>query len=144
VDVKIPAGVDTGIRLRVSGKGEAGLNGGPAGDLYIVLSVRSDSRFARRDDDLYTTVEISYPQAVFGCEVKVPTFDGEQILDVPAGTQPNTTLRVRGKGMPKLRSRNGGNGNMNVLVKVTVSKNPSSKQKELIRQLADEMKVKTK
>lgn len=144
VDVTIPAGVDTGIRLRVSGQGEAGINGGPAGDLFIIVEVRQDSRFVRRDDDLYTTVEISYPQAVLGCEVKIATFDGDEVLDVPAGTQPNTKLRVRGRGMPKLRSRSGGCGNMNVLVKVTVPKNVTSKQKELIRKLAAEMKVKTK
>lgn len=144
VDVTIPPGVDTGIRLRVSGKGEAGLNGGPAGDLYIIIEVRADSRFVRKDDDLYTTVEITYPQAVLGCQVKIDTFDGQETLEVPAGTQPNTKLRIRDRGMPKLRSRSGGHGNMIVLVKVTVPKNPTSKQKELIRQLADEMKVQTK
>ena len=144
VDVNIPAGVDTGIRLRVSGQGGAGVNGGPSGDLFIVVEVRPDSRFVRKDDDLYTTVEITYPQAVLGCEVKIDTFDGQEVLDVPSGTQPNTKLRIRGRGMPKLRSRSGGNGNMNVLVKVTVPKNPTSKQKELVRQLAEEMKVKTK
>ena len=143
VDVKIPAGVDTGIRLRVPAKGEAGINGGPAGDLYIIVEVRDDNRFVRHEDDLYTTVEISYPQAVLGCQVKINTFDGLETLDIPAGTQPNAKLRIRDRGMPHLRSRTGGCGNMIVMVKVAVPKNPTTKQKELIRQLAGEMKVQT-
>jgi molecular chaperone DnaJ len=142
VDVKIPAGVDTGIRLRVSSQGESGVNGGPTGDLYILIEVRPDTRFQRRDDDLNTSVEITYPQAALGCEVKIDTFDGAEVLDIPAGTQPGSKLRIKGRGMPKLRGR--GNGDMNILVRVSVPKNTTAKQRDLIRKLADEMKVTVK
>lgn len=142
VDVKIPAGVDTGIRLRVAGQGEAGINGGPPGDLFILLEVRSDKRFQRRGDDLNVAIDISYPQAVLGCEVKIETFDGIETLDVPAGTQPGSKLRIKKHGMPKLRG--GGKGDMNVLVRVNVSKKPSSKERALLLELADEMKVQVK
>ncbi|WP_455965740.1 molecular chaperone DnaJ, partial [Cloacibacillus porcorum] len=98
VEVKIPAGVDTGTRLRVSSKGEAGINGGPAGDLFILTEVMPDSRFTRKGDDLNTTVEISFPQAALGSEVKVETFDGMEKLDIPAGTQAGSKLRIRGRG----------------------------------------------
>jgi molecular chaperone DnaJ len=142
VDVKIPPGVDTGVRLRVGGQGEAGVNGGPQGDLYLLLEVAPDSRFQRRGDDLNTTVEISYPQAILGCEVKINTFDGNEKLDIPAGTQPGSRLRIKGRGMPKLRGK--GNGDMNILVRVRVSKNPSKKEKELLREIAREKKLEVK
>lgn len=142
VDVKIPAGVDTGIRLRVSGHGEAGLNGGPSGDLFILIEVLPDKRFQRRGDDLNTIVEIAYPQAALGCEVKIETFDGAETLDIPAGTQPGSKLRIRGRGMPKIRGN--GKGDMNILVRVGVIKSPSSKERELLEKLAEEMKVSVK
>lgn len=134
VDVKIPAGVDTGIRLRVPGRGEAGINGGSAGDLFILTEVMDDRRFTRRGDDLNTTVEITFPQAALGCEVKVETFDGTEKLDIPAGTQPGSKLRIRGRGMPRIKGH--GTGDMNILVKVRVPKRLSAKEKELLRQLA--------
>lgn len=142
VEVKIPAGVDTGVRLRVSSKGEAGINGGPSGDLFLLLEVRPDKRFQRRGDDLNSTVDITYPQAALGCEVKIETFDGAETLQVPAGTQPGSRLRIKGRGMPRLRGS--GHGDMNILVRVTVSKNPSKKEKELLEQLAKEMNVSVK
>lgn len=142
VDVKIPAGVDTGVRLRVSNQGEAGLNGGPTGDLFLLLEVKSDRRFQRRGDDLNTTADITYPQAALGCEVKIETFDGTETLQVPAGTQPGSKLRIKGRGMPLLRGS--GHGDMNILIRVTVSKNPSAKEKELLQALAEEMNVSVK
>lgn len=142
VEVKIPAGIDTGIRLRVSSQGEAGINGGPSGDLFILIEVRSDRRFQRKEDDLNTTVEIAYPQAALGCEVKIETFDGSETLDIPAGTQPGSRLRIKGRGMPRLRGK--GNGDMNILVKVGVTKNPSAKERELLEKLAKEMNVSVK
>ena len=142
VEVKIPAGVDTGMRLRVSSQGEAGINGGPSGDLFILIEVRPDRRFQRREDDLNTTVEIAYPQAALGCEVKIETFDGLESLDIPAGTQPGSRLRIKGRGMPRLRGK--GNGDMNILVKVGVTKNPSAKERELLEKLAKEMNVSVK
>jgi molecular chaperone DnaJ len=144
VDVKIPAGIDTGIRLRVSSQGEAGVNGGPSGDLFLLIEVKPDRRFQRRGEDLNTTVDIQYPQAALGCEVKIETFDGMETLDIPAGTQPGSKLRIKGRGMPKLRGK--GNGDMNILVRVGISKNPTAKERELLEQIAKEMKlmVKTK
>ena len=136
VEVKIPAGVDTGLRLRVSGKGEAGINGGPAGDLFIVTEIMPDARFTRKGDDLYNTVEISFPQASLGCKVKIETFNGIETLDIPAGTQPGTRLRIRGRGMPRINSRS--KGDMNVLVKVRVPKKLNDKQRQLLRDLAKE------
>jgi len=120
VDVKIPAGIDTGIRLRVSSQGEAGINGGPSGDLFLLIEVKPDRRFQRKGDDLNTSVDILYPQAVLGCEVKIETFDGSETLDIPAGTQPGSKLRIKGRGMPRLRGK--GNGDMNILVRVSISK----------------------
>lgn len=136
VEVKIPAGVDNGTRLRVSSKGEAGINGGPAGDLFILTEVMPDARFTRKGDDLNTTIEISYPQAALGCEVKVDTFDGVEKLDIPAGTQAGSKLRIKGRGMPRLRGK--GNGDMNILVRVKVPKTLTAKERELLMQLAKE------
>jgi molecular chaperone DnaJ len=142
VEVKIPAGVDTGVRLRVSSQGEAGVNGGPSGDLFLLIEVALDKRFQRRGDDLNTTVDITYPQAALGCEVKIPTFDGQETLDVPAGTQPGSKLRIKGRGMPKLRGR--GTGDMNILVRVSISKHPTAKEKEFLEKIAEELKVSVK
>ena len=142
VDVKIPAGVDTGIRLRVSSQGEAGVNGGPSGDLFILIEVRSDRRFARKGDDLSTTVDISYVQAALGCEVKIDTFDGAEKLEVPAGTQPGSKLRIRSRGMPRLRG--GGSGDMNILVRVSIPKSMSAKERSLLEDIAKETNVSVK
>ncbi len=142
VDVKIPAGIDTGIRLRVSSQGEAGINGGPSGDLFLLIEVKPDRRFQRKGDDLNTSVDILYPQAVLGCEVKIETFDGSETLDIPAGTQPGSKLRIKGRGMPRLRGK--GNGDMNILVRVSISKDPSAKERELLEHIAKEMKVPVK
>ena len=136
VEVKIPAGVDTGTRLRVSSKGESGINGGPAGDLFILTEVLPDARFTRKGDDLNTTVEISFPQAALGCEVKVDTFDGIEKLDIPAGTQAGSKLRIKGRGMPKIKGK--GNGDMNILIKVKVPKSLNDKERELLKELAKE------
>ena len=142
VDVKIPAGIDTGIRLRVSSQGEAGINGGPSGDLFLLIEVKPDRRFQRKGDDLNTSVDILYPQAVLGCEVKIETFDGSETLDIPAGTQPGSKLRIKGRGMPRLRGK--GNGDMNILVRMSISKDPSAKERELLEHIAKEMKVPVK
>lgn len=139
IDVKIPPGVDTGTRLRISGEGEAGTRGGPSGDLFILLEVPSDKRFQREGADLHTRVDIALPQAALGCEVSIPTFDGVESLDVPAGTQPGSVLRIKGRGMPKLRGS--GNGDLHIHVRVGVPKNLSDRAKNLMRELAAEMKV---
>lgn len=142
VEVKIPAGIDTGIRLRVSSQGESGINGGPYGDLFLLIEVKPDRRFQRKGDDLSTTVDIAYPQAALGCEVKIETFDGFETLDIPMGTQPGSKLRIKGRGMPLLKGK--GNGDMNILVRVGITKNPAGKEFELLSELAKEMKVPVK
>jgi molecular chaperone DnaJ len=139
LDLKIPPGVDTGTRLRISGEGEAGRNGGPPGDLYIMLDVDSDPRFERNGADLHTKVEIEIPQAVLGASVSIPTFEGTEKLDVPAGTQPGSVLRIKNRGMPNLRG--GSNGDLHIHVRVKVPKTLSAKGKQLMEDLAAEMKV---
>jgi molecular chaperone DnaJ len=139
LDVKIPPGVDAGTRLRISGEGEGGSNGGPAGDLFILLDVAHDSRFQRDGADLHVRVDIEIPQAVLGASVSIPTFEGVEKLDVPTGTQPGSVLRIKNRGMPKLRGS--GNGDLHIHVRVNVPKNLSAKGKQLMAELASEMKV---
>lgn len=143
VEVKIPPGVDRGTRLRIAGEGEAGLNGGPPGDLFLVINVKVDPRFRRDGDQLHVDVRIAFPQAALGCEIKVPTLEGMQTLEVPAGTQPGTVLRVKGKGMPRL-SAGGRRGDLFVHVTVDVPTNLTEKQKALLAGLAKEMNVSVK
>lgn len=118
--ITIPAGVDTGSRLRVRGEGDAGLRGGPAGDLFVVLTVKRDARFKREGQTVYTTLQISYIDALLGKKVPVETIDGEVMLTVPAGTQPAKQMRIAGKGIPKL----GGASRGDHIVTVNVSFNP--------------------
>jgi molecular chaperone DnaJ len=139
LDVKIPPGVDTGTRLRIGGEGEGGRNGGPPGDLYIMLEVSSDSRFQREGPDLHAKVDIAIPQAALGTTVSIPTFDGVEKLDIPAGTQPGSVLRIKNRGMPKLRGT--GRGDLHIHVRVNVPKNLSDRAKGLLAELAVEMKV---
>jgi molecular chaperone DnaJ len=139
LEVKIPPGVDAGTRLRISGEGEAGMNGGPAGDLYILLDVAADTRFQRDGADLHIRVDIEIPQAVLGASVSIPTLDGNEKLDVPAGTQPGSILRIKNRGMPRLRGS--GNGDLHIHVRVNVPKNLSARGKQLIAELASEMRV---
>jgi molecular chaperone DnaJ len=135
--VKIPAGVDTGARLRVSGEGDAGSRGGPAGDLYVVLFGLPDPehRFERRDTDLHTEAAIEYTDAALGAEIEVPTMEGTTRITVPAGTQPGTVFRLKGKGVPHLgdsRRR----GDLHVAIKIEVPTALSSDETKLLRSLA--------
>jgi molecular chaperone DnaJ len=139
LDVKIPAGVDTGTRLRISGEGEGGKNGGPAGDLFILIEVAQDNRFQREGPDLHVKVDIAIPQAALGTTISVPTFDGVEKLDIPAGTQPGSVLRIKNRGMPLLRGS--GRGDLHIHVRVNVPKNLSDRAKELLTSLAAEMNV---
>lgn len=138
--VKIPAGVESGSRLRLSGEGEAGLRGGPTGDLYVVVHVKPHDVFQRSDSDLLIEVPIGFAQAALGAEVEVPTIDGEAKLVIPPGTQTHTVFRLRGKGLPRLNGF--GRGNELVTVIVRTPTNLSSKQKQLLIELAREMKEK--
>lgn len=134
--VDIPVGIDEGNRLRVKGEGDAGMKGGPAGDLYIFVNFKKDSRFKREGMEIKSKVKISYLDAILGATIKVPTVDGQAELKVPAGTQPGMTLRIPGRGMPKLGQKNT-RGNHNVEINVEIPKDLSSKQKELVKQLKE-------
>ena len=133
VDAKIPAGVEDGTRIRFSGAGEVGQFGGPAGDLYVILHVKDHPFFAREGNDLHCVVPISIPQAAMGAEVRVPTMEGEHTLQIPEGTQPNTTFRIRNKGVPVVNGR--GKGDLYVEVRVQVPTKLNKRQKELLQEL---------
>jgi molecular chaperone DnaJ len=134
IQVKIPQGVDNGSRLRVSGKGEAGQRGGPAGDLYVYLFIKEHTLFTREGYDVLCEVPISFVQATLGAEVDVPTLDGKVKLTVPEGTQSGTVFRLREKGVPRLHGR--GRGDQHVRVKVITPQKLNDKQKELLRDFA--------
>jgi molecular chaperone DnaJ len=142
IEVKIPAGVESGSRLRLNGEGEAGLRGGPPGDLYVVVRVKPHEVFHRANSDLQIEVPIGLAQAALGAEIEVPTIDGKAKLQIPAGTQPYTVFRLRGKGLPRLRGF--GRGNELVRVNVVIPTKLTSKQRELLLELAEEMNEKVK
>lgn len=137
LSVKIPPGVDTGSRLRLAGEGNIGLEGGPAGDLYITVEVRPHPIFQRQGDDIYVELPIKFTQAALGAKVKVSTFYGEETLHIPAGTQSGETFRLNGKGIPHLQGR--GKGDQYVTVKVKVPKGLTRKAQELLKQLDEEL-----
>ncbi len=130
VKVKVPAGVDSGTRLRVSGAGNAGLRGGRAGDLYIFIEVEQSRDFKRQGDDIYSDITISYIQAVLGDEISIPSAEGKIKIKIPAATQPGTVLRLKSKGLPHLSSS--GRGDHYVSVNISVPKNLNNKQKEAL------------
>jgi molecular chaperone DnaJ len=134
--VRIPAGVDDGSRIRISGSGEAGMRGGPDGDLYVYLSVKRHERFRRDAMDVYIDVPISFAKAALGGEVLVPTLDGETPMHVTAGTQSASTYRLRGKGMPSVRG--GGRGDQLVTFHVVVPTKLSKRERELLESFARE------
>ena len=137
IEVNIPAGADSGVRMRVAGEGEPGRRGGPKGDLYVYIYVEDDPDFEREGDDLYKTVNISYPVAALGSTIKVKTLDKEVELKVPAGTQTGTRFRISGEGMPHLQSSR--KGNLYVEVHVTVPKRLNEDQKNALLHFANEM-----
>ena len=133
IEVKIPAGVDSGNRLRMTGEGDAGSAGGPPGDLYIVLSVLPHEYFERDGADIYCHAQISFAQAALGAEIEVPTLDGTAKLRIPPGTQPGASFSLRGKGILELGARH--KGSQVVVVNLKVPKALSQRQKELIMEL---------
>lgn len=130
IKVKVPAGVDTGNIMPMRGQGEHGANGGPAGDLYVGIRVASHSTFKRKGFDIFIDTHISFAKATLGTELKVPTVDGDVKYDVPAGTQPGTVFRLKGKGVPKVNGH--GRGDQYVNVVVDIPKNLNQKQKEAL------------
>ncbi len=135
IHVKIPAGIDDGQQLRMAGQGEGGVNGGPAGDLYVVFHVRSHEFFERDGDDIYCEMPITFVQAALGDEVEVPTLHGKVKLKIPAGTQTGTKFRLKGKGVPNLRGY--GTGDQHVIVRIITPTKLSEKQKQMLREFAD-------
>ncbi|MBW2987439.1 molecular chaperone DnaJ [Candidatus Woesearchaeota archaeon] len=132
ITVDIPKGVHTGTRLRLAGKGEAGLKGGRAGDLYIIIRVKEHEIFERRNNDIYVRVPISFAQAALGAEIEAPTLKGKAKLKVPAGTQTNTLFKLKGKGIPSLSGY--GSGDEFVQVIIEVPKKLTAKQKKLLKE----------
>lgn len=130
IKVNIPAGVDTGNVLPLRGQGEHGINGGPSGDLYINIKVAPHSVFKRKDFDIYIDTHISFAKAAMGTEIKVPTIDGDVKYEIPAGTQPGTVFRLKGKGVPRVNSY--GRGDQYVNVVVDIPKSINQKQREAL------------
>lgn len=136
ISIPIPAGVETGSRLRVAGEGDDGLNGAPAGDLYITINVLHHDLFERNGQHLYYDLDISYVQACLGSEVEVPTIDGgTATVKIPAGTQTESTFKLRGEGIKHVNWS--GKGNLYVKVHVVVPKKLSDKQRDLLKEFAD-------
>ncbi|NQV91609.1 molecular chaperone DnaJ, partial [Candidatus Woesearchaeota archaeon] len=136
LEVTIPEGVEDGMRLRVSGEGEVGPNGGPPGDLYVIIHVKPHKFFKRDAGDLHITLPISFSQAVLGDDVEVPTINGNAILKLPAGTASETILRMKDQGLPFVQ--HGGKGDQMVKVKIEVPTKLTKKQKDLIKELKEE------
>jgi molecular chaperone DnaJ len=143
VEVNVPAGVEDGTRIRYSEQGDAGVQGGPAGDLYVVLKVKPHPFFEREGRDLHCSVPISFAQAALGDELTIPTLDGgEHKLKVPEGTQSGTTFRIRGKGVPALQSH--GKGDLYVHVRVQTPGKLSKRQRELLSELGASLNLENK
>ncbi|GAC1356616.1 MAG: J domain-containing protein [Ktedonobacteraceae bacterium] len=135
IQVKIPAGVDNGSKIRVAGEGQPGIGGGPRGDLYLVISVKPDPLFERKGDDLNVDVEIELVAALLGGEVPVPLLDGRKVmLTIPAETQNNRIFRLAGKGMPRLRAE--GSGNLYARVRVVLPTHLSQEERGLFEKFA--------
>jgi molecular chaperone DnaJ len=134
LSVRIPAGVDSGVRLRLSNEGEAGHDGGPPGDLFVVVHVRDHPLFERREADLICNVPVSIAQAALGCEVEVPTLEGKERIQIAPGTQPGEVIRLRGRGLPRLRG--GPRGDLHYRIGVEVPTKLSARQRELLEELA--------
>lgn len=134
IHIKVPAGVDDGAQLRVSGEGEAGTRGGPPGDLYVVIRVNPHDFFEREGDDIYCEVPLTFAQVALGDEIEIPTLTERVRLKIPAGTQTGTYFRLKGKGVPRLRGY--GQGDQHVKVTVVTPTNMSEEQKSLLRQFA--------
>ena len=137
LDVDIPAGIADGQRVRLTGRGHAGERGGPPGDLYVLVRVTEDERFLRDGNDLVSVVDVPAPAAALGTTIAVPTLDGEEEIDVAAGTQPGTVVTLRGRGMPQIgRSRR---GDQRVVLNVVVPRNLDARQRELLSELSDSL-----
>lgn len=142
IEIDIPAGIDDGQTMQLSGQGEAGDRGGPNGDLLVTIRIKRHEVFKRQDNDVYISMPITIVQATLGATLKVPTIDGAVEYEIPEGTQPGTRFRLRGKGIPFLRGR--GRGDQYVTVDVEIPKNLSARQKELLKEFEDDKFYKKK
>jgi molecular chaperone DnaJ len=131
INVKIPPGVDTGSKIRVAGKGEAGRKGGPPGDLYILTKVRPHLLYDRKGDNLYIEVPITVTEAALGASIEVQTLDGQVMMKIPPGTQSGQSFRLSGKGMPHLKGE--GRGDQFVRVRIMLPRNLDERSKQLLR-----------
>jgi len=136
LEVEIPAGIHDGQRIRISGEGHAGALGGRAGDAYVQVRVEHDERFVREGDDIYTSVDLTFTQAALGATVTIPTLDGEEPLELAAGTQPGQIVVLRGRGMPPLQGF--GRGDQRVLVNVLVPKHLTDAQRRLLEEFDEQ------
>jgi molecular chaperone DnaJ len=134
MEVKIPAGVETGSRLRVQAEGESGTQGGPSGDLYVVIHLAGHERFERQANNLYASQPVTFAQAALGADVYVATIEGEEKIKIPAGTQTGTVFRIKGKGMPVLGGR--GRGDLYVSVSIVTPTSLTREQRKLLEQLS--------
>ncbi len=142
IELRIPPGVDSGTRLRVANEGEPGPNGGPAGDLYVVLEVKEHAFFERRGADLYCTIPLSIAQATLGTELQVPGLNGEEKLKIPEGTQSGAVFRIKGKGLAD--PRGGGKGDLYYHVRILTPTKLTRDQRKLMEQLGATLKVENK
>ncbi len=134
ITIKIPPGVREGTSLRISGAGQAGLRGGPSGDLFVVIHLSKDKTFTREGDDLYMEAHLSIPQATLGCEIHVETMEDPVTMKIPPGTQSGALFRLRDRGMPRLEGR--GHGDQFVKAVVAIPKSLSAQQRDLLREFA--------
>lgn len=139
LELKIPPGVDTGSSLRVTGEGDSGGRGGPPGDLYVIIHVADHEFFERRDNDLYCQIPVSFTQAALGAKINVPTLVGEEVLKIPAGTQPDTVFKIRGAGIARTDGR--GVGDLYVNVSVDVPRKLTKAQREIISKLGETQNI---
>jgi molecular chaperone DnaJ len=135
LQVTIPAGIDDGQRIAFEGQGEAGPRGGPAGDLYVVVNVREHEALIRRGTELYIELPVTFPQAALGATLAVPTVEGIERVEIPPGTQSGHEMRLRAKGVPRLRGA--GRGDLHVIVNVVVPSKLSKRERELLRELGE-------
>lgn len=135
LQIKIPPGVDTGSKLRIRGEGEEGERGGPPGDLFIFIYVEPHDFFAREGDDLICQIPISFPQAVLGADLEVPTLNGKKNITIPRGTEPGEILKIKGEGFPKIRGY--GKGDQIIQIIVKTPKNLTNRQEEILREFEE-------
>ncbi len=135
--ISVPAGVDSGTQIRLAGEGQPGVNGGPNGNLFIAIKVKAHKYFHRREYDVLLDLNVNIAQATLGADVEIPTVDGPTMLKIPNGTQPGKILRLRGKGIPKLRGN--GRGDQLVVINVEVPINVDNDQRQLFEQLAESL-----